>query len=221
MILEPRGPKIDQNGAQERSEKDLGNWGGNLGSPSNSILRLLAHLGDFGRHLVPQLGAKGLPKSSFLAPSRTKISKNEAQNEASKNVWNFDRNLRRKCEILNVLNPPKYYVWRHSGGWRILWQSRKNNEQICQKGPNIDAKIDIWAIRGPTFEVLGHVLRTAIFLWFLRCAKIDQKWRKFEAIGIQGKFHGNFGEGRRQRRSSWEPVFTSFGNKFWQNIWHA
>ena len=33
-----------------------------------------------------QLGAKGLPKSSFLAPSRTKISKNEAQNEASKNI---------------------------------------------------------------------------------------------------------------------------------------
>ena len=35
---------------------------------------------------LAQLGAKGLTKSSFLAPSRTKISKNEAQNEASKNI---------------------------------------------------------------------------------------------------------------------------------------
>ena len=27
----------------------------------------------------------------------------------------------------------------------------------CQKAPKINAKIAIWAIRGPTFEVLGHV----------------------------------------------------------------
>ena len=26
-----------------------------------------------------------------------------------------------------------------------------------------DAKIDVWAIRGQTFEVLGHVFRKAIF----------------------------------------------------------
>ena len=67
----------------------------------------------FGRFWAPfgtELGAKGLPKSSFLAPSRTKISKNEAQNEASKNIWNFDRNLMRKCEILDALNLPKCFV---------------------------------------------------------------------------------------------------------------
>ena len=49
-------------------------------------LRLLAPLGRFWAPFWAQLGAKGLTKSSFLAPSHTKISKNEAQNEASKNI---------------------------------------------------------------------------------------------------------------------------------------
>ena len=33
---------------------------------------------------------------------------------------------------------------------------KKIMKKRCQKGPKIDAKIDIWAIRGPTFEVLEH-----------------------------------------------------------------
>ena len=36
----------------------------------------------------------------------------------------------------------------------------KINAQIDTKS---DAKIDVWAIRGPTFEVLGHVFRNAFF----------------------------------------------------------
>ena len=38
--------------------------------------------------------------------------------------------------------------------------------KLCQKGPNIDAKIDILAIRGPTFEILGHVFLKAFFYNF-------------------------------------------------------
>ena len=78
--------KIRRNGAQERSESDLGSnevkrhdRGDEFGGP----------LAPFGRFWAPfwaQLGAKGLTNSSFLAPSRTKISKNEAQNEASKKI---------------------------------------------------------------------------------------------------------------------------------------
>ena len=34
----------------------------------------------------------------------------------------------------------------------------------CQKGPKIDAKINILAIRGPTFEILGHVYLKTFFL---------------------------------------------------------
>ena len=33
----------------------------------------------------------------------------------------------------------------------------------CQYGPKSDPKIDVWAIRGPTFEVLGAFLRSLIF----------------------------------------------------------
>ena len=36
----------------------------------------------------------------------------------------------------------------------------------CQKGPKIDAKIHILAIRGPTFEILGHVLGQTFFNTF-------------------------------------------------------
>ena len=48
--------------------------------------RFWAPFGRFGAPFGPQLGAKGLPKSTVWAPSRTKNSKNESQNEASKNV---------------------------------------------------------------------------------------------------------------------------------------
>ena len=30
-------------------------------------------------------------------------------------------------------------------------------KKLCQNGANIDAEIDILAIRGPTFEIWGHV----------------------------------------------------------------
>ena len=33
----------------------------------------------------------------------------------------------------------------------------------AQMDTKSDAKIDVWAIRGPTFEVLGHVFRNAFF----------------------------------------------------------
>ena len=33
----------------------------------------------------------------------------------------------------------------------------------CQNEPKSDPKIDVWAIRGPTFEVLGAFLRSLIF----------------------------------------------------------
>ena len=59
---------------------------------SPSFSSILAPLGRFWAPFWDQLGAKGLPKSSFLAPSRTKISKNEAQNEASKKIWNVNWN---------------------------------------------------------------------------------------------------------------------------------
>ena len=82
--------QIDQNGAQERSKSDIGSKLVPDYQKRRYVLlcarSLLAPLGRFWAPFGTQLGAKGLTKSSFLAPSRTKISKNEAQNEASKNI---------------------------------------------------------------------------------------------------------------------------------------
>ena len=49
--------------------------------------------------------------------------------------------------------------------------------------PKSDPKIDVWALRGPTFEVFGNISRTAIFLSFL---KIKTKKRKsFQSYAIR------------------------------------
>ena len=117
----------------------------------------LAPLGWFWAPFGDQLGAKGLPKSTFLAPSHTKNSKNGSQNEASKNVWKFDWNLMKKMKF-----------WMCSSHRTIMYKGilvvgafyeriKKIMKKWCQKGPKIDAQIDILAIRGPTFEILGHV----------------------------------------------------------------
>ena len=45
----------------------------------------------------------------------------------------------------------------------------------AQMDPKSHPKIDIWVIRGPTFEVFGSVLRNAIFDEFWDVQKVDQK----------------------------------------------
>ena len=45
----------------------------------------------------------------------------------------------------------------------------------AQMDPKSHPKIDIWAIRGPTFEVFGSVLGNAIFDEFWGVQKVDQK----------------------------------------------
>ena len=45
----------------------------------------------------------------------------------------------------------------------------------AQMDPKSHPEIDIWAIRGPTFEVFGSVLRNAIFDEFWDVQKVDQK----------------------------------------------
>ena len=54
----------------------------------------------------------------------------------------------------------------------------------AQMDPKSHPKIDIWAIRGPTFEVFGRILKNAIFWWFLGSPKIDQKSKSL-ACGAQ------------------------------------
>ena len=45
----------------------------------------------------------------------------------------------------------------------------------AQMDPKSHPKIAVWAIKGPTFEVFGSVLRNAIFDEFWDVQKVDQK----------------------------------------------
>ena len=63
--------------------------------------------------------------------------------------------------------------------------------------PKSDPKIDVWAIRGPTFEVLGAFLRSRIFDEF----SIGKKSAKNPTFGVRGSAKGGqraiLREGRR------------------------
>ena len=69
----------------------------------------------------------------------------------------------RKCEILDVLNHRnalyKGILVVHAYYDKI----KKFIENYAQMDPKSHPKIDIWAIRDPTFEVFGGVLRNAFF----------------------------------------------------------
>ena len=81
----------------------------------------------------------------------------------------------------------------------------------AQMDPKSHPKIDIWVIRGPTFEVFGSVLRNAILDEFWDMQKVDQKYQKFDTWAAKGVSDDSFWEGRRQRRSSWEGFWEVLG----------
>ena len=56
----------------------------------DEINEFFAPLGRFWASFGAQLGAKGLPKSRYRAPSRSKTSKNEVLNDASEKAQVFD-----------------------------------------------------------------------------------------------------------------------------------
>ena len=79
------------------------------GPPSKFLKNFGTTWAILGAILGPA-GRQGGPKIEFLGTKSHPNLKNEAQNAASKKIWNFDRHLMRKCEILDVLNPPKCFV---------------------------------------------------------------------------------------------------------------
>ena len=71
--------KIDQSGAQERSESDLESKSVPRVSPQEVFGAFLTPFGRFWASCWTLLGAKGVPKSSILAPGIIKSQKNEVQ----------------------------------------------------------------------------------------------------------------------------------------------
>ena len=58
----------------------------------------------------------------------------------------------------------------------------------AKMGPKRQPKIDVWAIRGATFEVLGAFLRSLIFDEF----SIGKKSAKNLTFGVRGSAKGDF-----------------------------
>ena len=58
----------------------------------------------------------------------------------------------------------------------------------AQMEPKSHPKIAVWAIKGPTFEVFGSVLRNAFFLMIFEVCKNRLKMRKVWRLGGLGRF---------------------------------
>ena len=84
------------------------------------------------------------------------------------------------------------------------YEEIKNFMKIHAKNdPKSEHKIDVWAIRGPTFEVLGGFLRSLIFLLIF-------DWQKNRTFGVRwsakrGK-RDHRGSGRRVGRGPSEAL---------------
>ena len=84
--------------------------------------------------------------------------------------------------------------------------------------PKSHPKIDIWAIRGPTFEVFGRILRNAIFFMIFEVCKNRPKMRKVRGTWSPRQISGEFQGGSASRAVVLGRVFsrgfTSFGTGF-------
>ena len=152
----PGASKTNENGAQEhpksikivpRSVQNRKKWcPGTLqegpceeiGKESPATLTFLSffqRLGRFWAQFWTPLGAKGVPKSAILAPSRDKSWQNEVQEEVLKKTWNFDWILIGKWEawrpqIVDFTVVLQCYLRIHSFSKKL-----KVHENLCENGP--------------------------------------------------------------------------------------
>ena len=121
------------------------------------------HLGDFGRHFGTSWAPRGSQNRPFwpqVAPKTQKMSPRMRHQKMYENLieiwwkkWRFWMcSSHRTIMYKGILVVGAFYE-----------EIKNLMKKWCQKGPKIDAKIDIWAIRGPTFEVLGHVFGQTFF----------------------------------------------------------
>ena len=109
----------------------------------------------------PQLGVKGVPKSSNSAPRCAKSRKNCVQEGLLEKVWIVDWIFIDKGEAWRPQIIVFTAVLQCFCGFSILWRNQEFHE--AKNDPKSEHKIDLWAIRGPTFEVLGGFLKSLIF----------------------------------------------------------
>ena len=183
--------QIDQNGAQERSKSDLGSKAFPerfLVPPSYAFLvGFWRHLGDFGRLLGTSWAPRGSQNRPFWYEDAPKCRKMRSRMRHQK-----------KYEFLIEFRSENVRFWRcwtHPNALYIsIWVVFADYDKIenfikiyAQMDPKSHPKIDTWAIRGPTFEVFGGILRNAIFWWFLKCIKTDKIRKRAGTLSPGGR----------------------------------
>ena len=131
------------------------------------------HLGDLGCHLVPSWAPRGSQNQVFWHQDAPKWQKNASRMRHHKkyefSIEFLSENMRFwRCWTL----PNALYI-----SISVVFADYDKFENFmkiyAQMDPKSHPKIDLWAIRGPTFEVFGSVLRNAIFDEFWDVQEVD------------------------------------------------
>ena len=121
------------------------------------------HLGDLGCHLVPSWAPRGSQNRAFGRQGVPKAAK-IASKKRSKKKLDF---LIEFWSVIGRLGGPRSSFLLQFYSVSVVlayYEEIKNFMKIHAKiDPKSEHKIDLWAIRGPTFEVLGGFLKSLIF----------------------------------------------------------
>ena len=91
------------------------------------------HLVEFGRDFETSWGARGSPNRVFGHLVVPKSIETTTQGRLSEKAWNSDQQIFGKCKVLNVLNPPKCFIYKHLGGFRWFRKTGEIHEKYIPK----------------------------------------------------------------------------------------
>ena len=98
------------------------------------------HFGDLGRHLGSTWVPRGSLNRAFWHQDTPKSWKMRPRIRHQKKVWFFDWILIGKCEIVNVVNSPKCFIYKHFGvfrtlceSWEVHWKLKLKQSSKCCK----------------------------------------------------------------------------------------
>ena len=158
--------QIKQNNTQERSESGLGSKsvpGYEKGATVfEKWVPFERGLGDFGRHFVPSWAPRGSQNRAFGRQGVPKAAK-IASKKRSKKKLDF---LIEFWSVIGRLGGPRssflLQFYNVSVVLAYYEEIKKFMKIHAKNDPKSEHKIDVWAIRGPTFEILGAFLRGLI-----------------------------------------------------------
>ena len=133
------------------------------------------HLGDLGCHLVPSWAPTGSQYRPIRPPDAPKVDKMTFWKESYKK---FKLLIEFWSVIGRLGGPRSSFLLQFCSVSVVLayYEEIKNFMNIYAKmDPKSEPKIDVWPIRGATFEVLGAFLRSRIFDEFSIGKQISQK----------------------------------------------